>query len=107
LELPAHADGRRRNPLRRRGFATQEEVEAKLEQARALLALDEDPHVQRKITELMLSVLKDAKDIAAGGGGAAQGPHSPGPESNGHGGRMDERVPAPEAEDRRHDPALV
>ncbi|MBB5779338.1 hypothetical protein [Nonomuraea jabiensis] len=54
LELPAHADGRRRNPLRRRGFATLEEVEAELEHARALLALDEDPHVQRKVTELML-----------------------------------------------------
>ncbi|GAA1771838.1 hypothetical protein GCM10009734_95720 [Nonomuraea bangladeshensis] len=28
LELPAHADGRRRTPLRRRGFATLEEAEA-------------------------------------------------------------------------------
>ncbi|GAA1771494.1 Putative prophage phiRv2 integrase [Nonomuraea coxensis DSM 45129] len=63
LELPAHADGRRRNPLRRRGFATLEEAEAELEHARALLALDEDPHVQRKITELMLSVLKDTKTL--------------------------------------------
>nr|SBO94272.1 Integrase [Nonomuraea gerenzanensis] len=65
LELPSHADGRRRNPLRRRGFATLEEVEAELEQARALLALDEDPHIQRKVTELMLSVLKDAKALPA------------------------------------------
>ncbi|MEU6997394.1 tyrosine-type recombinase/integrase [Nonomuraea sp. NPDC046570] len=63
LELPAHADGRRRNPLRRRGFATLEEVEAELEHARALLALDEDPHVQRKVTELMLSTLKDTKAL--------------------------------------------
>ncbi|MFI6182996.1 hypothetical protein ACIA8R_46235 [Nonomuraea sp. NPDC051191] len=63
LELPAHADGRRRNPLRRRGFATLEEVEAELEQARALLALDEDPHVQRKIAELMLATLKDNKAL--------------------------------------------
>ncbi|MFG1701546.1 tyrosine recombinase XerC [Nonomuraea sp. M3C6] len=65
LELPAHADGRRRNPLRRRGFATLEEVEAKLEHARALLALDEDPHIQRKIAELMLSMLKDSKALPA------------------------------------------
>ncbi|MBF8193042.1 site-specific integrase [Nonomuraea sp. K274] len=65
LELPAHADGRRRNPLRRRGFATLEEVEAELEHARALLALDEDPHIQRKITELMLSMLKDSKTLPA------------------------------------------
>ncbi|MEV4582320.1 hypothetical protein AB0K16_54770 [Nonomuraea jabiensis] len=63
LELPPHADGRRRNPLRRRGFATLEEVEAELEHARALLALDEDPQIQRKITELMLSVLKDTKAL--------------------------------------------
>jgi integrase len=49
--------------LRRRGFAAQEEVKAELEEARALLALDEDPHVQRKITELMLSVFKDARTL--------------------------------------------
>ncbi|MFI9590542.1 hypothetical protein [Nonomuraea sp. NPDC052265] len=63
MELPAHADGSRRNPLRRRGFATLEEAEAELEHARALLALDEDPHIQRKITELMLSMLKDSKAL--------------------------------------------
>ncbi|MFI6184291.1 tyrosine recombinase XerC [Nonomuraea sp. NPDC051191] len=63
LELPAHADGRRRNPLRRRGFATLEEVEAELEHARALLALDEDPHIQRKVAELMLATLKDTKAL--------------------------------------------
>ncbi|KAB8194288.1 hypothetical protein FH608_019235 [Nonomuraea phyllanthi] len=33
--------------------------------ARALLALDEDPHVQRKVTELMLSVLKDTRTLPA------------------------------------------
>ncbi|MGW0590068.1 site-specific integrase [Streptosporangium sp. NPDC002607] len=61
LELPGHADGRRRNPLRRSGFTSLEEVEAELEHARALLALDEDPHLRRKITELMLSTLKETK----------------------------------------------
>ncbi|MFC4123268.1 hypothetical protein [Nonomuraea zeae] len=63
LELPPHADGRWRNPLRRRGFATLEEVEAELERARARLALDEDPHIQRKVTELLLSMLKDTKAL--------------------------------------------
>ncbi|WP_214416705.1 hypothetical protein [Sphaerisporangium fuscum] len=63
LELPAHAGGRRRNPLHRWGFAALEEVEAELEHARALLALDEDPHIQRKITELMLATLKDTKAL--------------------------------------------
>ncbi|GAA2890208.1 hypothetical protein [Nonomuraea rubra] len=38
-----------------------EEVEAELEHACALLALDEDPHVRRKITDLVLAVLKDTK----------------------------------------------
>ena len=63
LELPAHADGRRRNPLRRSGFSSQEEVEAELEHARALLALDEDPHVRRKVADLMLSTLKDTRAL--------------------------------------------
>lgn len=63
LELPAHADGRRRNPLRRQGFTAVEEVEAELEHACALLALDEDPQVRRKVTDLMLAVLKDTKAL--------------------------------------------
>ncbi|MFI9552680.1 tyrosine recombinase XerC [Nonomuraea endophytica] len=58
LELPAHADGKRRTPLRRRGFLTLEDAEAELDHARGLLALDPDPAVRRQITELMLSVLK-------------------------------------------------
>ncbi|WP_155342085.1 site-specific integrase [Acrocarpospora corrugata] len=63
LELPAHADGRRRNPLRRSGFDTLDEAEAELDHARGLLALDDDPLVKRRITELMLSVLKDTKKL--------------------------------------------
>ncbi|NRQ34840.1 site-specific integrase [Nonomuraea sp. NN258] len=63
LELPPHADGRRRNPLRRSGFTGMEEAEAELKHARALLELDEDPHVLRKITELMLSTLKDTRAL--------------------------------------------
>ncbi|NRQ38447.1 site-specific integrase [Nonomuraea sp. NN258] len=63
LELPAHADGRRRAPLRRRGFATLEDAEAELDHARGLLALDPDLAVRRQITMLMLSVLKDTKRL--------------------------------------------
>ncbi|WP_182907603.1 site-specific integrase [Microbispora sp. H13382] len=63
LELPPHADGRRRSPLRRQGFATLEDAEAELDHARGLLALDTDPHTRRKICELMLSVLKDTRAL--------------------------------------------
>ncbi|MCT9933895.1 site-specific integrase [Planotetraspora sp. A-T 1434] len=63
LELPPHADGRRRTPLRRHGFATLEDAEAELDHARGLLALDEDPHTRRKVCELMLSVLKDTRAL--------------------------------------------
>ncbi|WP_061294049.1 tyrosine-type recombinase/integrase [Herbidospora cretacea] len=63
LELPPHADGRRRNPLRRTGFDSLEDAEAELDHARGLLALDEDPGIQRRITELMLSVLKDTRKL--------------------------------------------
>ncbi|WP_245657902.1 site-specific integrase [Herbidospora mongoliensis] len=63
LELPPHADGTRRNPLRRTGFDTQEEAEAELDHARGLLALDEDAHVKRRITDLILAVLKNTKKL--------------------------------------------
>ncbi|WP_177227727.1 tyrosine-type recombinase/integrase [Nonomuraea pusilla] len=63
LELPAQADGRRRNPLRRSGFTTLEDAEAELDHARGLLALDNEPAVRRQITKLMLSVLKDTKRL--------------------------------------------
>ncbi|RBQ15317.1 site-specific integrase [Spongiactinospora rosea] len=63
LELPAHADGRRRNPLRRSGFSTLEDAEAELDHARGLLALDDDPHVRRQITELILTTLKDTRHL--------------------------------------------
>ncbi|MGN9779833.1 tyrosine-type recombinase/integrase [Nonomuraea sp. ZG12] len=63
LELPAHADGRRRTPLRRRGFTCLEDAETELDHARGLLALDDDPAVRRQIATLMLSVLKDTKKL--------------------------------------------
>ncbi|MEV4581530.1 tyrosine-type recombinase/integrase [Nonomuraea jabiensis] len=65
LELPPTADGRRRNPLRRQGFIEVGEAEAELEHACALLSLDEDPHVRRKITELMLTTLKGTRALPA------------------------------------------
>ncbi|MFG1711322.1 tyrosine recombinase XerC [Nonomuraea sp. M3C6] len=61
--MPAHADGKRRTPLRRSGFTTLEDAEAELDHARGLLALDTDPAVRRQITKLMLSVLKDTKSL--------------------------------------------
>ncbi|NBF00553.1 site-specific integrase [Nonomuraea sp. KC401] len=63
LELPTHTDGKRRNPLRRSGFATLEDAGAELDHARGLLTLDNDPAVRRQITKLMLSVLKDTKSL--------------------------------------------
>ncbi|MEV0621708.1 tyrosine-type recombinase/integrase [Nonomuraea sp. NPDC050404] len=63
LELPAHADGKRRNPLRRSGFTTLEDAEGELDHARGLLMLDADPAVRRQITQLMLSVLKDTRGL--------------------------------------------
>ncbi|PZG24206.1 site-specific integrase, partial [Spongiactinospora gelatinilytica] len=63
LELPPYADGRRRNPLRRSGFTTLEDAEAELDHARGLLALDDDPGVQRQITELILTTLKDTRHL--------------------------------------------
>jgi integrase len=39
LELPPYPDGRRRNPLRRGGFATQDDADAELGTARELLAI--------------------------------------------------------------------
>ncbi|MFI6396167.1 tyrosine-type recombinase/integrase [Nonomuraea sp. NPDC050540] len=63
LELPAHADGKRRTPLRRRGFTTLEDAEAELDHARGLLTLDPDPAVRRQITALMLSVIKTTKQL--------------------------------------------
>ncbi|MDF5758807.1 tyrosine-type recombinase/integrase [Spongiactinospora sp. TRM90649] len=63
LELPPHADGRRRNPLRRSGFPTLADAEAELDHACGLLALDADPGVRRQITELMLATLKATRQL--------------------------------------------
>ncbi len=56
-------NGRRRTPLRRHGFTTLDDAETELDHARGLLALDEDPHARRKITELILSTLKDTRAL--------------------------------------------
>lgn len=42
LELPPKADGNRRNPLRRGGFASQDAAEAEMGKARELLAISDE-----------------------------------------------------------------
>src|SRR5260370_24874357 len=49
LELPPHPDGSRRNPLRRGGFATQDDAEQELAAARDLLAIAAPRHVEGRI----------------------------------------------------------
>ena len=53
LELPARPDGRRRTPLRRGGFPTQNDAENDCEQARSLLAIADadDPDTVEKIID--------------------------------------------------------
>src|SRR5216683_2283673 len=49
LELPPHPDGSRRNPLRRGGFATQDDAEQELAAARDLLAIAAPCDVEGRI----------------------------------------------------------
>ena len=49
VELPPHPDGSRRNPLRRGGFATQDEAERELAAARDLLAIAPPGDVEGRI----------------------------------------------------------
>jgi len=49
LELPPHPDGSRRNPLRRGGFATQDDAEQELAAARDLLAIAAPGDVEGRI----------------------------------------------------------
>ena len=63
LELPPTLDGKRRNPLRRGGFATQTAAEEDLADARALLAISTDPRTRDKITELILCTVKETRRL--------------------------------------------
>ncbi|GII96292.1 tyrosine-type recombinase/integrase [Sinosporangium siamense] len=63
LELPPHADGTRRTPLRHGGLASLEEAEAELDHARGLLALDDDPRIKRQIVALILATFKETRRL--------------------------------------------
>jgi hypothetical protein len=64
LELPPTLDGRRRNPLRRGGFASQDAAEHELNQARELLALGANDRLTKiQIADLITATVKTAKRL--------------------------------------------
>ncbi|MFI0351325.1 tyrosine-type recombinase/integrase [Actinomadura sp. 9N407] len=64
LELPATAEGRRRTPLRRGGFATQEAADAELEQAKELLSIaGDDLGTRIQIADLVTATVKATKRL--------------------------------------------
>ena len=82
LELPPRADGSRRNPLRRGGFATQADAEHEMDQARELLAIavPGDTETAIRIADAIVRSVRDTRTLpdparvrkAVGGG------HDPG-----------------------------
>jgi integrase len=64
LELPPHADGSRRNPLRRGGFATQAEAEQEMDQARELLAIA-DPGDTETAIRIADAIAKSVQETRA------------------------------------------
>jgi integrase len=65
LELPPKADGSRRGPLRRGGFASQDDAEAEMNIAVELLAITTDVDGQRKIADLIVATVKKTKTLPA------------------------------------------
>ncbi len=63
LELPPYLDGRRRNPIRRGGFGTQDAAEAEIAKGRELLAIAVEEVDRDRIAELMLATLKGTKAL--------------------------------------------
>jgi hypothetical protein len=65
LELPPTVTGKRRKPLRRGGFATQEEAEAELGCARELLALADaaDTVLRSTIAELIVATVRETRAL--------------------------------------------
>jgi integrase len=63
LELPAHADGRRRNPVRRGGHASQDAAEAELDRGKELLGIAEEHEDKVRIADLIVASLKDTKAL--------------------------------------------
>ncbi|MCP2343709.1 tyrosine-type recombinase/integrase [Actinomadura rupiterrae] len=64
LELPPHADGTRRSPLRRAGYANQTDAEAELNQAKELLNIAaNDQALARQIADLITTAVKTTKQL--------------------------------------------
>ncbi|MFC4912946.1 tyrosine-type recombinase/integrase [Actinomadura gamaensis] len=64
LEMPQHADGTRRGPLRRAGYASQADAEAELHQAKELLNIaGNDPTLSAEIADLISATLKATKQL--------------------------------------------
>lgn len=63
LELPPTSDGKRRNPLRRGGFASQDAAEAEMGRARELLGIANDADSRIAIADLMAAVVKKTKTL--------------------------------------------
>ncbi|GIG69339.1 hypothetical protein [Phytomonospora endophytica] len=63
-KLPPHHDGRRRNPLRRYGFATKAAATAELTTVRRCLALaGENPHLRSLTADLITAALRRTRQI--------------------------------------------
>ncbi|MGH3381647.1 MAG: tyrosine-type recombinase/integrase [Pseudonocardiaceae bacterium] len=63
LELPPNADGSRRNPLRRGGFASQDAAEEEITQAVELLAITKVHQKQIKIADLIVATVKTTRAL--------------------------------------------
>jgi hypothetical protein len=72
LELPPKADGKRRSPLRRGGFATQDDADAEMKQANELLAIagDGDLRTRIKIADAITAHVKTDKQLPTPTGSA-------------------------------------
>ncbi|MFC5183183.1 site-specific integrase [Actinomadura harenae] len=64
LEMPRHADGARRGPLRRSGYASQADAEAEMNQARELLGIaGEDETIRIQIADLIQATIKETRQL--------------------------------------------
>jgi hypothetical protein len=63
LELPPKADGKRRNPLRRSGFTSQDAAEQEITQVLQLLGITKVRQTQIKITDLITETIKNTKKL--------------------------------------------
>src|SRR3954453_6814726 len=63
LELPPKADGSRRNPLRRGGFASQDAAEEEITQVLELLGISKVKQIQVKITDFIIATIKTTRAL--------------------------------------------